>query len=160
MIKMLNLNNVTSVAIETKSNKKQTCLSEGASLYLSPEKNDFHEAIMDFTKNSGLDVVVDFVSSKQTLELSANMLGNGGRLLTLGGNGDKFEVDSSQILLKELEVMGSKYCTKQEVLDSLNLVSRGLIKPLVTEKIKPMYADQLHDKIEKGDIIGRAGIIF
>ena len=160
MIKMLNLNNVTSVAIETKSNKKQTCLSEGASLYLSPEKNDFHEAIMDFTKNSGLDVVVDFVSSKQTLELSANMLGNGGRLLTLGGSGEKFEVDSSQILLKELEVMGSKYCTKQEVIDSLNLVSRGLIKPLVTEKIKPIHADQLHDKIEKGDIIGRAGIIF
>tara|TARA_B100000767_G_scaffold83197_1_gene80091 strand:+ start:954 stop:1982 length:1029 start_codon:yes stop_codon:yes gene_type:complete len=160
MIKMLNLNNINSIAIETKNNKKQTCLSEGASLYLNPNKNDFDEAVMDFTKNNGLDVVIDFVSSKQSLEMSANMLGNGGRLVTLGGSGDKFEVDSSQMLIKELELIGSKYCTKQDVMDSLNLVSRGLIKPLVTEKVTPINAEKLHEKIENGDVIGRAGIIF
>ena len=64
------------------------------------------------------------------------------------------------MLLKELEIIGSRYCTKQEVIDSLSLVSRGLIKPLVTEKFKPINADKLHDKIEKGDVIGRAGLIF
>ena len=64
------------------------------------------------------------------------------------------------MLLKEIEVIGSRYCSKQEVIDSLNLVSRGLITPLVTEKVSPYQANDLHERIEKGNVIGRAGIIF
>ena len=145
---------------ECSSNKEKACLTSGASMFLNPLNNNIYENIKEFTKDEYLDVVIDFVSSKSTLELSTNILGKGGRLVTLGGSGDKFEIDSSKMLLKELEIIGSRYCTKQEVIDSLSLVSRGLIKPLVTEKFKPINADKLHDKIEKGDVIGRAGLIF
>ena len=160
MIKMLHLNNINAVAFDTKSNKEKACLTSGASMFLNPLNNNIYENIKEFTKDEYLDVVIDFVSSKSTLELSLNVLGKGGRLVTLGGSGDKFEIDSSKMLLKELEIIGSRYCTKQEVIDSLSLVSRGLIKPLVTEKFKPINADKLHDKIDKGDVIGRAGLIF
>ena len=80
--------------------------------------------------------------------------------LRQSGSGEFFNVDSGNMLLKEIELIGSRYCSKQEVIDSLDLVSRNLISPLVTEKIKPNQANDLHDKIEKGDVIGRAGIIF
>ena len=160
MLRMLNLYNVKTIAIETKQIKEKSCRDSGASEFINPNSNSKKEVIEDFTENNGLDVVIDFVSSKSSLETGAELLGNGGRLLTLGGSGEFFNVDSGNMLLKEIEIIGSRYCSKQEVIDSLNLVSRGLITPLVTEKVSPDQANDLHERIEKGDIIGRAGIIF
>ena len=160
MLRMLNLYNVKTIAIETKQIKEKSCRDSGASEFINPNSNSRKEVIEDFTNNCGLDVVIDFVSSKSSLETGTELLGNGGRLVTLGGSGEFFNIDSGNMLLKEIEIIGSRYCSKQEVIDSLNLVSRGLISPLVTEKVSPDQANDLHERIEKGNIIGRAGIIF
>ena len=160
MLRMLNLYNVKTIAIETKQIKEKSCRDSGASEFINPNSNSKKEVIEDFTNNSGLDVVIDFVSSKSSLETGTELLGSGGRLVTLGGSGEFFNIDSGNMLLKEIEIIGSRYCSKQEVIDSLNLVSRGLIAPLVTEKVSPYQANDLHERIEKGNIIGRAGIIF
>ena len=160
MLRMLNLYNVKTIAIETKQIKEKSCRDSGASEFISANSNSKKEVIEDFTENSGLDVVIDFVSSKGSLETGTELLGNGGRLVTLGGSGEFFNIDSGNMLLKEIEIIGSRYCSKQEVIDSLNLVSRGLITPLVTEKVSPYQANDLHERIEKGNVIGRAGIIF
>ena len=160
MLRMLNLYNVKTIAIETKQIKEKSCRDSGASEFINPNSNSKKEVIEDFTNNSGLDVVIDFVSSKSSLETGTELLGSGGRLITLGGSGEFFNIDSGNMLLKEIEIIGSRYCSKQEVIDSLNLVSRGLITPLVTEKVSPYQADDLHKRIEKGNVIGRAGIIF
>ena len=160
MLRMLNLYNVKTIAIETKQIKEKSCRDSGASEFINPNSNSKKEVIEDFTNNCGLDVVIDFVSSKGSLETGTELLGNGGRLVTLGGSGEFFNIDSGNMLLKEIEVIGSRYCSKQEVIDSLNLVSNGLITPLVTEKVSPYQANDLHERIEKGNVIGRAGIIF
>ena len=160
MLRMLNLYNIETIAIETKQIKEKSCRDSGASEFINPNSNSKKEVIEDFTNNSGLDVVIDFVSSKSSLEIGTELLGSGGRLITLGGSGEFFNIDSGNMLLKEIEVIGSRYCSKQEVIDSLNLVSRGLITPLVTEKVSPYQANDLHERIEKGNVIGRAGIIF
>ncbi len=160
MLRMLNLYNVKTIAIETKQIKEKSCRDSGASEFINPNSNSKKEVIEDFTNNSGLDVVIDFVSSKSSLETGTELLGSGGRLVTLGGSGEFFNIDSGNMLLKEIEIIGSRYCSKQEVIDSLNLVSNGLITPLVTEKVSPYQANDLHVRIEKGNVIGRAGIIF
>ena len=160
MLRMLNLYNVKTIAIETKQIKEKSCRDSGASEFINPNSNSKKEVIEDFTNNCGLDVVIDFVSSKSSLETGTELLGNGGRLVTLGGSGEFFNIDSGNMLLKEIEIIGSRYCSKQEVIDSLNLVSNGLITPLVTEKVSPYQANDLHERIEKGNVIGRAGIIF
>ena len=160
MLRMLNLYNVKTIAIETKQIKEKSCRDSGASEFINPNSNSRKEVIEDFTNNCGLDVVIDFVSSKSSLETGTELLGNGGRLVTLGGSGEFFNIDSGNMLLKEIEIIGSRYCSKQEVIDSLNLVSRGLITPLVTEKVSHYQANDLHERIEKGNVIGRAGIIF
>ena len=62
------------------------------------------------------------------------------------------------MLEKELELIGSPYATKQEVSEALELVARGDVWPLVTD-IRPMKeAEELHEDLENGNIIGRAAI--
>ena len=62
------------------------------------------------------------------------------------------------MLEKELELLGSRYATKQEVIDALELVARGDVWPLVTD-VRPMAeAEALHDDVEEGNVIGRAAL--
>ena len=64
------------------------------------------------------------------------------------------------MLEKELVLMGSRYATRQEVIDSLNLCARGDVWPLVTETADMDGAEALHERLEKGLVSGRAAILI
>ena len=90
-------------------------------------------------------------------------MGRGGRLVTLGGGGGNQNAviaNSMDLLNKEAVVMGSRYATKQEVIDSLELVARGDVWPLVTDKRDMNEAEQLHSLVEDAKITGRAAILI
>jgi D-arabinose 1-dehydrogenase-like Zn-dependent alcohol dehydrogenase len=61
---------------------------------------------------------------------------------------------------KEAEILSSRYATRQEVLDSLDLVARGELWPLVTEKAPLAEAEAIHQRLDKGLITGRAALII
>ena len=160
MLKMLKLANISAVGLEIKEEKFIHCNKNGSLFSISPKDKNICQKIDEFTKGENLDGIIDFVSSKSSLELGVSLLGNGGKLVTLGGSGENFVSSSNTILQKELEIIGSKYCSKQEVVESLNLYSRGLIDPLISRKSNFVGAETLHQDIEKGNIIGRAGLIL
>ena len=84
-------------------------------------------------------------------------------LATLGGGGSKtpFEAVGGELSGKELNIMGSRYCTRQEVSDTLDIVARGDVWPLVTEKYGFNIGDAelVHERLEKGEVMGRAAIM-
>jgi len=145
------------IAVDTKPEKFDACRQAGADIVIDGSRNDLPEALID-ASNGGVDVAIDFVSSRQTLEHAAAALGPGGRLVTLGGSGEPFQANSKAMLEKELELIGSRYATKQEVIESLGLVARGDVWPLVTD-VRPMIeAEALHAEVESGNVIGRAAL--
>ena len=90
------------------------------------------EQLLDLTKGQGVDVVIDYVSATATLEAGAKALGRRGRLVTLGGSGKPFQASAADMLNKEQDLLGSRYVTRSEILESLDLVARGEVFPLVT----------------------------
>jgi D-arabinose 1-dehydrogenase-like Zn-dependent alcohol dehydrogenase len=149
------------IAVETRADKFDAIRAAGADDIVDAGAGNVVEAIMDLTGGAGVDAVVDYVSSTQTLEQGVKSLGIGGRLVTLGGAGKPFTVDGKTILGKEQEIMGSRYCTRQEVLDTLQIVARGEITPIVSETC-PLDAgavEALHQQVEAGLVTGRAAVI-
>jgi propanol-preferring alcohol dehydrogenase len=114
-------------------------------------------AIKD-ASGGGADVVIDFVSSQSSLETGFAALGPGGRLVTLGGSGEDFKVSARALLNKEAVVMGSRYATKQECLDTLALAARGDFWPMVTEVHPLADADKVHARLARAEVIGRAAL--
>ncbi len=147
------------IAVDTASNKLGACRDAGADEVVDASRDDPAEALMELTGGAGVDVAIDFVSSRQTLESGVASLGRGGRLVTLGGSGQEFTAPARDMLNKELELIGSRYATKQEVIEALELVARGEIWPLVTEIGTLETAESVHDKIENGLVTGRAALL-
>src|SRR5262249_28838916 len=133
------------IAVDTAKTKFEACRKAGADATVDAAAGDVVEALLDLTRGEGVDVAVDYVSSTTTLEAAAKALGRRGRLVTLGGAGQPFRVAASDLLIKEQEILGSRYVTRREILDTLDLVARGEVWPMVTD-VRPLAeAEALHE---------------
>jgi propanol-preferring alcohol dehydrogenase len=111
------------IAVDISAEKLAACREVGADTTVDASREDVTTALRD-ASGSGVDVVVDFISSKATLEAGAQALGKGGRLVTLGGNAQAFEVSAANLLASEIDVLGSKSFTTGEIAESLELCAR------------------------------------
>ena len=147
------------IAVDIAADKFDACRTAGADECVNPGDGNAVEALVDLS-GGGIDVAIDFVSSRETLETAVQCLGRGGRMVTLGGSGENFSAHAHTMLEKELVLMGSRYATRQEVMESLELCARGEVWPLVTEIADMAGAEALHERLERGLVTGRAAILL
>jgi D-arabinose 1-dehydrogenase-like Zn-dependent alcohol dehydrogenase len=148
------------IAIDVAPSKFEACRHAGAEALIDASCTNVPEALLDLTSGRGVDVVIDYVSTTATLEAGVNVLARRGRLVTLGGAGKTFQVSASDLLYKEQEVLGSRYVTRREILETFDLIARREIWPLVTD-IRPLAeAETLHQRVERGEVIGRAALLI
>jgi D-arabinose 1-dehydrogenase-like Zn-dependent alcohol dehydrogenase len=146
------------IAVDTKPGKFDACRKAGADEVVDASAGRVVEQLLDLTGGQGVDVVVDYVSATATLEAGAKALARRGRLVTLGGSGQRFQASSADMLNKEQDLLGSRYVTRSEVLESLDLVARGEVFPLVSV-VRPLEeAEAVHELVERGEVIGRAAL--
>jgi propanol-preferring alcohol dehydrogenase len=147
------------IAVDRASPKLDACRKAGADEVVDASAGDVAQALLDLTHGEGIDVAIDYVSSTATLEAGAKALGRHGRLVTLGGAGQPFTASARDMLMKEQELLGSRYVTRTEILETLDLVARGEVWPLVTD-IRPLAeAEAVHQRVERGEVIGRAALV-
>jgi len=148
------------IAVDTKPEKFPACRKAGADECVDASAGRVTEQLLELTNGQGVDVVVDYVSATATLEAGAKALRRRGRLVTLGGGsaGKTFSLNAADLLNKEQSILGSRYVTRSEVLESLDLVARGEVFPLVTV-VRPLEeAEAVHDLVERGEVTGRAAL--
>lgn len=117
---------------------------------------DVPERLRAVTDGRGPEVTIDFVSSKWTTETALAASAKGGRTVVLGGGGDTFAARTSDFLNRELELIGSRYCTREQVMEALQLVADGEITPYVGERYRLEDAEIAHERLEHGLVMGRA----
>ena len=148
------------IAIDVIADKLEVCKNNGADMAVDASGDNVVEQVMDLTDGAGVDVAIDYVSTTNTQQQAIDCLGIGGRFVTLGGAGQPFQVPASQMLAKELELLGSRYCSRQEVIDSLEICARGDVWPLVTETYSLAEAEIVHQRLDQGLVTGRAALII
>lgn len=148
------------IAVDIAASKFETCLKAGADATVDASEGRVAEQLLELTGGRGVDVAIDFVCANGTQEAAIAALGRGGRLVVLAGHGEPFTAHSSAFLRKELELLGSRYATRQEVMDSLELVARGEFFPIVTEKVPLEQAESIHQRLDKGLVTARAAVLI
>ena len=68
--------------------------------------------------------------------------------------------NASQLILSEIVVTGSRYVTRQELAETVELVHQGKIKPVVTRTFSLEETNRALDLVEQGQVTGRAVIVL
>lgn len=144
-------------AVDRVEEKLTKCKELGAANAVNTDERTLSE----FADETGIqfDVVVDFTGSMELLQESISLLDRRGRLVNLTGfPGRSFDLSPRRQVLNELEVVGSRYCSRYELRKAAQLVSEGIIEPVVSEVVDMGDVQDLLAKIEAGDLVGRGAM--
>jgi D-arabinose 1-dehydrogenase-like Zn-dependent alcohol dehydrogenase len=139
----------------------------GADAVIDPRHGDLATQVKRATDGRGVDAVIDFVASRETLESGLQSLARAGRLVIIGsrpqpvfGVDAKFTVDPGAMLSDMLEIHGSRFVTLTELAQTLELLRRQKIRAVVTRTFPLEGAEKAHELLRKNAIVARAGLVF
>ena len=166
-VQMAKLCGARVLAADLSAAKLKTVKALGADEIIDCTAADLHKQTLSLTDGKGVDAVLDFVASTVTLEAGLHSLATGGRLVILGYRPPEvfkaepiFKVDPIIVLRKGLEIHGSRYVSMAELIQAVDIVAQGQIKPIVSQTFPLEEAEKAHQLIQKNKITGRAALII
>jgi propanol-preferring alcohol dehydrogenase len=112
-------------------------------------------AIAALTGSEGVDVVVDNIGTRASVRQGLALLRPGGRLLVVAYTDETFDVPSMRLFSAEQQIVGCRGSTRQDLIDVVELVRKGLITPVLDDAY-PL--DRIADavaRLESGEVAGR-----
>jgi len=107
------------------------------------------------TDRRGVDVVVEHVGDATWRESLAS-LAVGGRLVTCGATtGYEGKIDLRFLFSRHISILGSYMGSRGELFSVLDLVRRGLVKPVIDTVISLEKARAAHERLEKREQFGK-----
>ena len=122
------------IAVDVMASKFEACVKAGADATVDASEGRVAEQLRELTGGKGIDVAIDFVSSASTLEAGDRRARQRRAARDARRPRRPFNVKAGELLRKEIELLGSRYATREEVIESLEIVARGEVWPMVTEK--------------------------
>lgn len=104
----------------------------------------------------GLDVVIDTVGRESTIAQAYRLVRPGGRIVAVGyAVGSDFVIESPRFVLTEIELVGSRYVSLEELERAIRLVAAGEVVPVIDRILPLERANEAFEALEAGEVSGR-----
>ncbi len=155
-VQVAHLTGAEVVAVTGSAKKVAMIRDAGADhVVLSPHGQDFSGAVRDVLGGEGVDVAIDNVGS-DTFHSMRRSLARRGRWVFIGQlSGEFVKLNPAQIFLHGLSILSAQSTNRRQLLDCLDLVRRGLVRPMVSLELPLEEAAQAHRLVESGGPVGR-----
>ncbi len=118
-------------------------------------KESLDEAVAEFTRGEGVDVVVDNIGNRASVREGLSLLRPGGKFLVVAYLDESFEIPSLPLFKTEQEIIGCRGSTKQDLIEVVRLVQSGQLKPVIGARYSLEQIAQAVECLEKGAMVGR-----
>ncbi|GAB3976788.1 alcohol dehydrogenase catalytic domain-containing protein [Actinoallomurus acanthiterrae] len=103
-----------------------------------------------------VSAVIDCVGTTRTLAAATRVLSPGGTLVVLGVRGtDGLAIPALDLILRELTVTGTRYATRNEIAQALEMVGAGQVAPVIGARFTLDDLPKAFDLIQSGEGFGR-----
>lgn len=161
MVQVAKLRQAQVIAVDLGEEKLQLARQYGADATIDASTTELAAGLGELGASQAVDVVIDFAGTASTLAAGLSALGRGGRFVMLAGReAIPFHADVGHIITNEIELLGSRYASKQDLVEALDLVAGGWVQPVVSRTAPLEEADDIHRALEEGALLGRGAVIL
>ena len=144
----------TVVAVTSSERGAETARSAGAQHVIVSAERRFARALTE-TVGSKADLVLEVVGAP-TLRESLHAVRPGGTVVVVGNvEGAEVSIPPAYLILKEIALVGTKSCTRDELTELLAEVAAGRLTADVTDIVDFTCAREVHEQMEAGEALGR-----
>jgi 2-desacetyl-2-hydroxyethyl bacteriochlorophyllide A dehydrogenase len=112
-------------------------------------------AVAELTRGEGIDIVVDNVGTRASVQEGLSLLRPGGTLLAVAYVDPAYEVPSIPLFKTEQRIIGCRGSSKQDLIDVVRLAGSGRLKPIIGAHYPLEDIDLAVERLERGDLVGR-----
>ena len=149
------------LALDKQDEKLQLAQTVGADFTIDTskyEKYQLKEEVLKATNGRGVDVVIDFVGTENTVYNSIVLLNKGGTLVLVGLFGTQVTLPLVPSVINEYSVIGSLWGNYNELRQVIDLAKSKKIKHSI-QRFPLNKVNEVTSLLKEGKIIGRAIII-
>ena len=148
------------IAVDVQEAKLEWALKLGADAAFDAQAADRRQRILGLTGGHGSDVVANLVGTPESLSESLGWLRPGGKLLVVGYSPEHpFPADSFAMHLGELEVIGIRSATRQDLQAVVRLAEAGHLRSAVSQELPLARANEALAAVKAGAILGRLVLV-
>lgn len=122
---------------------------------IDPTREALAAAVGRFTDGEGVDVVVDNIGTRASVREGLALLRPGGKFLVVAYLDETFEVPSMPLFKTELEIIGCRGSTRQDLIDVVRLVRTGQVTPVLGASYALDRIGEAAARLESGNLAGR-----
>jgi len=145
----------TVIACAGSDAKLERARAYGVAGVVNYRTEDLAARVLELTGGRGVDMVFEHIGG-EIFENSLKCLSPNGRMLVCGGHArEVVALDIIPFFRSEVQIIGSKAYTQQEVFDVLELVAKGELEPVIHQTLPLAEAAQAHRILEESRQFGK-----
>lgn len=122
--------------------------------------NDLAQEARRLTDGRGVDAAVDYVGHGATFKAAIESLATSGRAVIVGAGLGEVSFDPLKLVLGEQIVTGSRHATRAEFIETLEIMARGLVKPVIGKRVHFTEVETLFDALRSETLLGRGALTY
>lgn len=148
------------IAIARTGERRRLAEELGATWSIDPTDGPVSTQIRDLTKGLGVHAFIDIVGIEGSVEQGVLSSRKGGKVVVVGYLVPQLTAGMMRLVYDEVAIMGSRGSTRRELLEAVDLVDRGLIRPVIGAELDLDGINEGLDRLRDGSVIGRSVVNF
>jgi NADPH:quinone reductase-like Zn-dependent oxidoreductase len=155
-VQLAALAGATVIAQTTSLTKADMIAQAGAhQVVVTQRGHDFSAEVRDRTHGRGVNCVIDTVGTP-LFTPARKSLAKAGRWVLVGQlTGEFVPFNPAQLFLRNIAMLSATSTTRQGLADTMSLIARGAVKPVISGEFPLSDAALAHRALEAGSVSGR-----
>lgn len=150
LIQILSATGVRVIGVSRSEAKLRLARECGAHLVTKSGEPGVAETIREFSGTGGVQCVFECVGTAQTMRDAADYVMQGGRIVVIGEEREYPRVYTTEIAQRELEIIGSRNGTRQDMVEAIRLLEAGVVSPPIACRFTLDRINTAYDAVRQG----------
>lgn len=149
------------IAADVSEEKLELARKWGAEETINVRKvNDPAQEAKRLTGGRGVNAAIDYVGHGATFKVAIDSLATSGRAVVIGVGSGETSFNPLDLVLTERVITGSRHSTRTELIESMELMARGLLQPVVGMRVPFTEIETIFDALKNETLLGRGALTY